>query len=152
METKKALKTMEKKIRLYALIITYLAIVYKTLRSIFMSNKMKKTNGNSVRLKGYRAENELRKYCEEMGVMARRNPLSGALPFKEFKNDVLIAGLLSCEVKSRAKFADYTLLEIADKNTNKSREQYPALIKKGDRKPYLVEMYLSDFLTILNRV
>jgi len=33
MKTKKALKTMEQKIRLYALIITYLAIVYKTLRS-----------------------------------------------------------------------------------------------------------------------
>jgi len=109
---------------------------------------MKQTNGNSVKNKGYRVENELRKYVEEKGIICRRNPLSGALPFLEYKNDILIGGLLSAEVKARAKFADYRLLELADKNTDRSRQQYPALIKRGDNKPYIVEMYLEDFLKI----
>lgn len=113
--------------------------------------KMKQTNGNSVKNKGYRAENELRKYVEANGIIARRNPLSGALPFLEYKNDVLIGGLLSAEVKARAKFADYGLLEIADKNTDRNRQQLPALIKRGDGKPYLIEMYLSDFLKIFKK-
>lgn len=113
--------------------------------------KMKQKNGRSVKNKGYRAENELRKFIEEKGVICRRNPLSGSLPFIEYKNDMLIGGLLSAEVKARAKFSDYGLLELADKNTDRTREQVPALIKKGDYKPYIIEMYLSDFLKIFKK-
>lgn len=115
-----------------------------------MSNKMKKTNGNSIRLKGYRAERDFVKTCEEAGLYANRQPMSGILP--GFKNDCLLAGKLSVEIKSRQKFSDYPLMELADSNTDRKRGFIPALVKKGDRKPFLVELYLTDFLEILKKV
>lgn len=112
-------------------------------------SKMKATNGNSVRLKGYRAENSFRKTCEEAGLMARRMPMSGILP--GFKNDCLVAGLLSCEIKSRKTFSDYGLMEIADTNTDRARGFIPALVRKADNKPFLIQFYLDDFLKLFKK-
>lgn len=107
--------------------------------------------GKMQRDKGLRGERELVNLCLSAGLQAERQPLSGSLKNKAWKNDVKIelpAGpVLSAEVKLREKFSDYPLIEGAAENTEQG--EIPVLIKRGNRKNFLLTLYLEDFLNLI---
>ena len=103
--------------------------------------------GKMQREKGYRFENETVNKFKAAGIQAERQPLSGALANRAFKNDlraVLPTGkVLSIECKRRKNFSEYKLLEGTEQHC---REEVTALVKRADRKRAVISLYLDDFL------
>jgi hypothetical protein len=123
----------------------------------FCSNACKKKGEkrkkakNFARSKGSRIEREIIHICTDQGINSYRQPLSGALERKEFKNDVLIGNIFSAEVKARQRFSEYSWLEKCESDTDRNKH-YPILIKKANNKPFIVEMYLYDFFSIIEEL
>jgi hypothetical protein len=106
---------------------------------------------NFAKGKGNRLERDLVHLCNDKGINSYRQPLSGALARKEFKNDVLIGDTFSVEVKARQRFSEYGWLEKCDTDTDRNKH-YPVLIKKANNKPFIVELYLDDFFNIIEEM
>lgn len=110
----------------------------------------RKKSKNFARNKGRRGESLLIKVCKNRGIIAEKQPLSGALFKKEFKNDVLIGkDIFSAEVKFQEKYIEaYKLIEGCKANIINNK-QYPIVIKKRSNKPFLAEMYLEDLFDLI---
>ena len=123
----------------------------------FCSNDCKKKGEkrkkakNFARSKGNRGETNLINHLKEIGIFSEKQPLSGSLSKKEFKNDVLIGeNVFSTEVKLRKTFTtDYKWIDTCKKNIADVNKHLPAVIKKGNNKLFLIEMYLDDFINFI---
>ncbi len=93
--------------------------------------------GKMQKRKGYRVEHELVVKLKEMGLDAKRVPLSGATEFA--KGDVVVNGLV-LETKARKNGFKQLYDWIEGKD---------ALAVKADRKEYLVVMRLDLFVKLL---
>lgn len=98
---------------------------------------------NRSRQKGDRVEREIVNTLKELGLEARRQPLSGALPFAGMKGDIraTIPGLgdVTLEVKARKDF----------KTLTGWLGSHAMLILKPDRKEPLAVMPLAKLLEVL---
>jgi len=90
--------------------------------------------GKSQRDKGYRFENEIRKFLVEMGREAVRVPLSGG--DSNFKGDIICEGkMFECKKRANGFKQIYDWLEGND-----------ALILGADRKEPLIVLRLKDWV------
>lgn len=97
--------------------------------------------GKMQRRKGYRVEHEIEQLLRDMGIDARRVPLSGSTQFA--KGDVQIVlkdKTLIAEVKARKDGFKQIYDWLDDKDL---------LIIKADRKPHLVILDMNLFIKLL---
>jgi hypothetical protein len=101
----------------------------------------KKTGGRSPKLKGYNFENECRHAALNMGLSARRVPLSGA---GEEKGDLCITSsfgkVYRCELKRRKNLPEWIVKALGD---------HDAMIMRGDRGKALAVIPLDTLLGLL---
>jgi Holliday junction resolvase len=105
------------------------------------------SGGRSAKRKGYRVERVIVKAFEKFGVMARRQPLSGAL--QDFPHDVHVdipvVGPMTVEVKARGNGKGFVQLD-------KWRGQANMLVLVQDREAPMVYMplpLLGEFISAL---
>lgn len=101
----------------------------------------KKTGGRSPKIKGYTFENECRHAALDMGLYARRVPLSGA---GEEKGDLCITAshgqVFRCELKRRKNLPEWIVNALGE---------HDAMIMRGDRGKPLAVIPLATLLELL---
>jgi hypothetical protein len=101
----------------------------------------KKTGGRSPKVKGYSFENECRHVALDMGLQARRVPLSGA---GEEKGDLCITAswgqVFRCELKRRKSLPAWIV---------KALGEHDAMVMRGDRGKALAVLPLEKLLELL---
>jgi len=103
--------------------------------------------GKMQRRKGYMGEHELVGLLNDLGVPAKRVPLSGATSFQ--KDDIILEDGSTIEVKRRKKISSflYDLLKTADYGMIREDTNRSALIVDK----WLVVMSLKEFAYIFKR-
>ena len=109
--------------------------------AIEQAKPRKKCGGRSPKLKGYNFENECRHAALDMGLHARRVPLSGA---GEEKGDLCITATFGkvyrCELKRRKNLPEWIVKALGD---------HDAMIMRGDRGKALAVIPLDTLLGLL---
>lgn len=100
--------------------------------------------GKSSQRKGRSAELELCRILQEAGYPVR----PGAAESYGQEPDILGLPGVHIECKRHEKLELYSWLSQAERDSERFRDGLPAVFHRGNRKPWVVTMELSDFLVL----